>query len=123
MATATNIIQSITYHDDTAHWLGYTFIVGTNRIVLKIDNVSQCDESFGVYTNVDIEKFIGAEYKSIKVGNVTQMPNCEKGSNEIEIVIYTSKGPIPIRFYNEHNGYYNHDLSIEYDGNTEYVSL
>ena len=105
--------------------IGYTFTMNDNqKIRLKISAEKNCCEKFGVYVDSPVESFIGAKYQGIDVGPVEPIDGEEEEkSRQIIIHIHTDMGTISIRFYNIHNGYYKHDVSISYFGTSYYVYL
>jgi hypothetical protein len=116
------LIKDIEHFDKPGHWLGYKIIMSddTKNITCKISNDNLCCENWGVYTKDKLNDFIGSEYNSISIGEI------EKSTDymvKIKIIIHTNKGKITIIFYNEHNGYYPHDVYIESENGIKYISL
>lgn len=112
-------------------------------IILAIENTERCCEIFGMYvcteTETNIEK-INEEFKDAvfeKVGFVSKISNqklakilhdepkmyCDKDMQYAIIEIKTSKGNFQLLSYNQHNGYYPHDILIEWGGFSEIQSL
>lgn len=106
-------IQRIESFDDPNYWLGHTFVMSdsTKNITCKIENSRNCCEKWGVYTESKLDDFIGAEYYSIDIRKVKTDKYDEMKS--IIITIDTNRGKITIHLYNEHNGYYEHDVFIQ----------
>ena len=118
-------IQKITTLNNNGHWLGYKIKMNNSskNIICKIENGQQCCERFGVYTNNELNNFIGAEYHSVDIGNVIfNKGDCDNMAI-IEIFINTNRGKISIQFYNEHNGYYSHDVFIQTENGIKNVCL
>jgi len=123
---SSTIIERINTFNADGRWLGYAFKMNdkSKNITCKIDNSENCCERFGCYTNSNISDFIGAEYFSVDVGELVVQE--EPGSDlmaTIELCIHTDRGKINIYFYNEHNGYYRHDVYIESEHGKKHVSL
>lgn len=116
-------IQKITILNNSNQWLGYKIKMtdSSKNIVCKIENGQQCCENFGVYTENELNDFIGAQYYSVNVEN--DILNDNDGMNTIKICINTSKGKINIQFYNEHNGYYCHDVFIQTENGIKNIYL
>lgn len=116
MTTPSPIIESITKFDGE-YGMGYRFIMNdiSQNITCKMQNDRQCCERFGVYTDSKMDDFIGSSFISFEIGK--PLYDHENGNGDssmitIEAHIHTSKGKITIRFFNEHNGYYTHDVLI-----------
>jgi len=112
---ATTTIKSIELFDDLSG-LGYRFIMSdsSQNITCKMQNDHLCCESFGVYTASNLDDFVGADFLSIETGESTHDEDY-KGFDfmiYVEVYILTNKGKLTIKFYNEHNGYYTHDVFI-----------
>jgi hypothetical protein len=74
-------------------------------------------------TELLLNDFIGAEYISVDIGKVnTDRETCDY-TVTIEIYIHTSKGIINIQFYNIHNSYYEHDVSIMTENGHKFISI
>lgn len=110
---SSTIIESIESFDDPAHWIGYTFTMSdtTQNISCKIENTRNCCEKWGVYTKSNLNDFIGAEYYSMDISKVKRDKYDEM--RIIMVTITTNRGKITIQLYNEHNGYYEHDVFIQ----------
>ena len=118
MTTVRPIIERIEKFDGEGEYgLGYRFIMNdiSQNITCKMQNDQQCFECFGVHTESKMNDFIGSSFISIEIGE----PSCDNNTGNgdsvmktIETYIHTSKGKITIQFYNEHNGYYKHDVLI-----------
>jgi len=118
-------IQKITTLNNNGHWLGYKIKMNNSskNIICKIENNQQCCERFGVYTMNELNNFIGAEYHSVDIGNVVFNDGDYDNMAIIEIFINTNRGKICIQFYNEHNGYYSHDVFIQTEDGIKNVYL
>lgn len=123
-----SIIQEIITLDDPYHWLGFTFVMNdsTKNITCKIENFSKCCETFGINTKIysnssKFDDFIGAEYKYIDISDITY--DEDDYMTTVTIIIYTNKGTIVLCFYNQHNGYYFHDVFIQIGENINRLSI
>jgi hypothetical protein len=110
----------------------------SKNIICRIDNTQQCCETFGVYVETDLsvssslfseisknqlDDFIGSEYHSVDIGNVTSSQENYDDMLKITMFINTNKGKISIQFYNEHNGYYTHNVFIQTENGKQNISL
>jgi hypothetical protein len=118
-----SFIKSIETFDNPDYWVGHKFIMSDSSmdITCKMENSHKCCEKWGVYTESNLNEFIGAEYYSLDV--------VEKNTDKydymymVTLTINTSKGKIIIYFYNEHNGYYSHDVFIQSNSCIKTISL
>ena len=128
------IIKSIMERDGEDHFKG--IYIQTNKAVLKfeIDADRQCCEHFGYFSYNEFDKpyehFIGAEIYQIfisndknenqKVFDITE--NIKHDMYDIKSAVFinimTSKGKMQIVIYNEHNGYYGHEIRYSLVKNT-----
>jgi hypothetical protein len=110
---ALTTIKSVEYFDDPEHWMGYKIIMNNSKynITCKIENSHKCYEKWGAYTKSNLNDFIGAEYYSIDVTEETRDKYDEM--RILTVKIATNRGDISIHLYNEHNGYYHHDVFIQ----------
>jgi hypothetical protein len=116
------IIENIETFDDPEHWMGYNITMSdtTKNITCKIENAHICCEKWGIHTETKLNDFIGAEYYSI----VTKI----KKKNDDELVtlvvtISTNRGNIILHLYNDHNGYYSHDVFIECEKGIKLIKI
>jgi hypothetical protein len=121
-----NKIEKITILNNLNQWLGYKIKItdSSKNIICKIENEQHCCERFGVYTKNELNDFIGAEYYSVNIGKIV-FSNSDYNDymKTIKISINTNKGKINIQFYNEHNGYYCHDVFIQTENGIKNISL
>ena len=106
-------IQSIKKFDNPKQWLGYKIIMSdtSKNIVCKIDNEHICCEKWGIYVKNDVDFYIGSIYYSVHIGEINRDDDDEMTT--MDITINTSKGPLVMTFYNQHNSYYPHDVYIQ----------
>jgi len=72
--------------------------------VFNFDNDQQCCEDFGYFHSFDIKdlrNFIGAKLKTIELSDDNSF-----------IKFKTDKGDFNITIYNNHNGYYGHEVNF-----------
>lgn len=120
------IIKSIEEGDVEDRYKG--IYIQTNKATLKfeISSSRQCCEHFGYFSYSEFDKpyehFIGAEIYQIfisndknenqKVFDITE--GIEHSMYDIDAAVFinvmTSKGKMQIIIYNEHNGYYGHEI-------------
>ena len=144
--TMNNIITSIECinHRRMEEDLGY--LIKTTHdgyIRVLIDNNQRCCETFGVYVmknqiNVkkNLKSFVGKEIVRIVVSPLKKQEeddeeeeeddNEEEEDNDVydeddqtrwvEIYLKDDPDPLMLYLYNQHNGYYPHDCSIEWKG-------
>jgi hypothetical protein len=90
----------------------------------KIDNFDQCCENFGYHIdeNIDLLKYEGSLVKKVVVyEKENAKPEYDEKylskdyecDYEINVIIHTDKGYFKVILYNQHNGYYRHDVSIQ----------
>lgn len=120
------IIKNIEEGDVEDRYKG--IYITTNRAILKfeIDSSRQCCEHFGYFSYNEFDKpyehFIGAEIYQIFISNDKNenqkvfdiMEGVKHDMYDIDSAVFinvmTSKGKIQIVIYNEHNGYYGHEI-------------
>jgi hypothetical protein len=94
----------------------------------KIDTTNQCCEVFGCHIdeNIDLLKYEGSVVKKVVVNTEKKVKpeyidsdneeywyDKSDYDNEINVIIHTDKGYFKVVLYNQHNGYYSHDVSIQ----------
>lgn len=125
-----NLIEQIEKHDTPAKWLGYTIRTSdpATTIIAKISNGQSCCEVWGVHTKTELletesesesdlstdphptpKDLIGSVYQSLEISTVVQ----DFDTTSLCVTIQTDKGNLVLTFYNEHNGYYPHEVWIE----------
>lgn len=116
-------IESIETFNDPGFWMGYKIIMNDSakNIICKIENAHKCCEQWGVYTDAKLNDFVGAEYRSIDITKQEKEQYEQMG--KIIITIDTDRGKIIIELYNEHNGYYLHDVIIQTEHGTQLMSI
>ena len=119
------IIERIDSVDIPHGRLGYDFIMSdkSKNITLAISNEQNCCEQYGVHTKSIMESFIGATYKHIDIKDVMDDEGSDDVAKQLKIYIHTDRGPIYIKFYNSHNGYYTHDVMIRSEHGSCYQQL
>lgn len=84
---------------------------------LGIEAGGQCCEQFGYVTSQDdYEDFIGAEFLDCylttkELCTIEDLPDVYEG-NMMFFTIKTNKGDLQFVAYNDHNGYYSHDVVL-----------
>jgi len=111
----------------TSRASGYIVNVGDYFVKMLIEDESQCCENWGYICSEDnIDEFIGAELLNINFTdgeyNTKTLEEFRKlgfniNSGEqafgVFITFETSKGQLQFTLYNDHNGYYGHNVLIE----------
>ena len=106
-------IKEIETFDDPGHWMGYKIIMNDNtkNITCKIENDHKCCEKWGIHTKSNLNEFIAAEYQSINIRKIKKEDDGEM--KMVTITVSTNRGNIILHLYNQHNGFYSHDVFIE----------
>lgn len=120
------IIQKFVHIDDNN--VGYEIHTDKQIITMLINNHSQCCEDWGVITTEDtLQDFVGARLLRIEFIDVNYDAHPLTEDRAIQdsingsfedfeawfIDIHTSNGKLQFVLYNQHNGYYGHDVSIK----------
>lgn len=111
---------------------GYCIETDRRNIYFGINNCQQCCEYWGYLTSEDdLSRFEGAVLFEISSSN-TAMKTVEMklkddnitSSDLVFINVLTNKGVLQFTAYNEHNGYYGHDVvcfSVDKQGKREVI--
>lgn len=99
---------------------GWKVITDETIVLVLIDNYQSCCESWGYFSSEDdYTPFIGSELKEIQLTNIAlnQKQIIEKYGDWFEDMIQfvdfvTDKGVFQLAVYNDHNGYYGHDIAV-----------
>ena len=103
---------------------GWRITTSSQVIILSISNTQNCCEDWGYFSSQDdLEDFIGADLFDIKivddclnVQSYKKMLDYDFDPNEYSPTLFvnfeTSVGTFQLTVYNEHNGYYSHDISL-----------
>ena len=120
----TNIEETTFNYPETGWHSSYEGIVialdNGETYKLGIDNNSQCCEHWGYITSNDkYDNFIGAEFIDCRVTTqelctIEDLPDVYEGGMMF-FTISTNKGDLQFVAYNEHNGYYSHDVLLVKD--------
>lgn len=123
------IIKSIEEVD--GEYGGFLVVTSEQEISLLISNYQSCCESYGWMQSEDkLTKFIGAELLGLHSTDIllASMELVVKADRvevdeAIFITLETNKGPLQFAVYNEHNGYYGHNVIITGKGIAEKTGL
>lgn len=115
------IIESIEYDDfNIGEYSSYEgLIIKTNKQEIKmgISNFQSCCENWGsIVSEDDFEDFIGSSLLNIYITDeeLKSYDFDEYFSGDcIFINIETNKGKLQLVVYNDHNGYYGHNVTIK----------
>ena len=99
---------------------GYKVITDNTSILVMISNCQQCCEDWGYFSSEeDTSYFIGATLRAINLVDtaldVHRIKEVEDGLQEKDIQFVnfeTDRGTLQLAVYNEHNGYYGHDVLV-----------
>ena len=126
--------EDIKIENNRALFDGYRIITDKQTIVIGIANDTEnggcCEESGYIISEDDIGSFVGASLFNIreiyqeesKVGLKilnrlldinSKYDHCDRTTNTIFINLETSKGDLQFAVYNNHNGYYEHNVVID----------
>lgn len=100
---------------DNDELLGYLITLSNGFISLMIDNESNCCESWGaMMTNDNLEDFIGASFLELTetTSDDISPPDEFTEKHTVFVDIKTSRGTLQFTAYNQHNGYYGHNVEI-----------
>lgn len=106
---------------------GYYVVTDKQTIKFGIDNSHQCCERWGyLTTNDDLSEFEGASLLDVKVVdtalNEKKISDLELYAEETATMFVnfeTDKGTLQFVAYNQHNGYYGHDVLLMSEQLTE----
>lgn len=122
--------------DDYSSYEGYRIKTSERDIRVLVSSESSCCENFGYISSDDnLSQFVGAELievwaatlddryfpsENLYVKKLVDLRGWdERGPDVFEaafVYIETSRGPLTLAVYNEHNGYYGHEVLIDVQG-------
>ena len=117
-------IDEITDFKPNVSWCkmdGYKVTTTKANIFVLISNGQGCCESWGYFSSEDdIMSFIGATLKEVNLTDVALNKKCVEESGYyggddggIQFVDFvTTKGTFQLAVYNDHNGYYGHEILV-----------
>lgn len=102
------------------HWLGFEVHSSQQVIRLVIENFQSCCEEWGAGCTASKE-FIGARIQKVGWGKdvITHGGDCKTAVVEIT----TDQGKFELQVWNNHNGYYPHDIEASWNGYKDQQSL
>ena len=119
------LIEAIREYEDEDGYAGFEVKTNVQAVRMEIDNHQGCCESWGYLMSEDnLAEFIGAELRNIYVTDldlaVRHLSEREKSARRatmdeggaVFVNLDTSKGLLQFTAYNEHNGYYGHQVRI-----------
>jgi hypothetical protein len=101
------------------HYEGWKIVTDSQTILFGITNQQGCCESWGhVCSEDNPQDFVGAEITDIFITDdgleTTKVKVSEVYDGGVVFVtLNTNKGKLQFAVYNEHNGYYGHDVRLE----------
>lgn len=107
------IIETIKeMNNPTIGWLSFRVHTSHQDIVIKLSNVRNCCEVYGIYCSERRRnEVIGAEVSCVNLYERLE-PGRPEFEKSIILELMTDRGPLDLYAYCEHNGYYPHDYSI-----------
>mgnify|MGYP000876036974 FL=1 len=106
-------------------WDGLSVTTNKRRITLAISSVQSCCEHYGTILSEDDKSlYIGTELMSINFIDACSYDECEVlkksrlESCDVDVLdcafinLNTDKGKLQFAVYNNHNGYYGHDIKF-----------
>ena len=96
---------------NTKKWLGFEVVTTKQNISLVIENIQLCCEDWGAACDHDA-KFIGAIIKKVGWGRDVFDKRIKRTTAIIEIM--TDMGKLELSVWNEHDGYYEHDVQASW---------
>ncbi len=110
------------YHLYKNVFSGYRITTTNDTITVAIDNRTQCCEDWGYLSSEDeLRRFLYTELRSIHITDTAlksyDLPEEGDGRylNTMFVTFETDYGPFQLIAYNEHNGYYGHDVIVVSD--------
>jgi len=107
------------YEPEDCKWSAYGgydgFAIETDKqtIYLLIENGQSCCENWGyLLSHDDFDEFIGAQLlglREIGAGEINGVPD---GAATVFVNVETNEGTLQFVAYNDHNGYYGHEVRI-----------
>lgn len=109
-------IEEIKELDGSTRMDGFKVITSEQEIILGIQNVTSCCETWGYFwCNDDVKEFIGAQVVGVTLTNealiTEKVPNIYEGG-VMFVNIETDRGILQFVCYNKHNGYYGHKATV-----------
>jgi hypothetical protein len=127
-----SVVEGEFTHKDpyTEHYEGVTITTDKQQIRFGISNGQACCENWGYISSEDsFEDFIGAEVLGVNTVDsgyfVAEKLKADWVSVEdcVFINVETSKGTLQFTVYNEHNGYYSHEVVILQEKSEEVFNI
>ena len=111
-------VEYLKFNEGWSDFDGYKVVTEQEEILCLIHNGRNCCEVWGYFSSPDDPSdFIGAELRDVKVVDdaldVLDIPPDVGVYGNIQFVTFeTSRGDFQLAVYNEHNGYYGHQVKI-----------
>jgi hypothetical protein len=116
------------------HYDGFEIITNKHSYKVLIDNGQSCCENWGyAISEDDPENFIGAKLLAINITDtqlntfaIDALPDTNKSyyEGDIQFVSFsTNMGIFQIALYNEHNGYYGHEILLLQDDDAVFQNV
>lgn len=109
---------------DRSKYVGVKIETNKEDILCLIESGNFCCEDYGTYISTDYElsTIIGKSITSIKLGkesNIREPKSDDRDCNGVVIRVETERGLIKLVAWNEHNGYYPHQILTKWEGYEE----
>lgn len=113
---------------------GYEVVTDKHKVYVLINNEQECCEDWGyAITYDDAAHFISAELLEIRLTDVAldqvRFPPVVEDGQMYEyrqqqfVDFVTTRGVFQVVLYNEHNGYYGHDVMLAQDGQAIHMGV
>ena len=104
------------YKPEGCKWSGYDgYAIDTNNqtIYLLIENGQSCCEDWGYLMSHDnFDEFIGAQLLGLREVSASEINGVPDGAYTVFVNVETNKGTLQFVAYNDHNGYYGHEVRV-----------
>lgn len=120
-------VNDVDFGERWSEYDGYCIETDKRQLYFVISNEQCCCENWGYLSSEDdFGSFIGSELKNVYVTDTkleTIVPKMEEdldAGSAMFINVETTRGLLQFAAYNEHNGYYGHDVLLvsKYDDKT-----
>ena len=118
---AFNIINDVKYVQSDG-WIGYEVITCGQTISLCIGDYQLCCEEYGAECEQcdQLAQFIGAGVLEVRWTYDKDLPRSDSSAG---VEISTNRGLLRLWVWNEHNGYYPHQVQARWLGNEETTDI
>lgn len=120
-------VSDVYFDNEWDTYDGYCIETDSRQLYFVINNGQDCCENWGYLSSEDdFGSFIGSELKNVYVTDselgiiVSNMKEDLDAGSAMFINVETTRGLLQFAAYNEHNGYYGHEVKLvsKYDDKT-----